>query len=610
MLENLRKNQEKNNIIVNIVYMIHEAWSVRKSIVLFCVATAILSLIIHFVQLFIVPSVLSVIESGTSLFVLAAMITGMITVLMLADSVKKYVATNTIFGRIDLRSKFTFDIHTKISKTSYPNLYEEKFLKSLNRAEEAVCDNNGFVSTIWDHMSELIKNLIGLVIYIYMLSTLSVWVLTVIIFTTVTGYFISNYLYGWEYRHREEKAGYARKMDYINTISSDFSMAKDIRFFHMRDWILGIRDEVLEMYDMFTVKKENKNFLAHLVLILLMVFRNGFSYCYLISLTLANRLPAAEFLLLFNAAGGVSGWIEEIFRTLTKLHIQNKDINNLRAFIDYPECFLFEEGRPIDASKINDGRIILNEVSFGYPDCTKDVIDHVSLELFPGEKVAIVGENGAGKSTLIKLIMGFLEPDKGEVCLDGVNICKYNKENYYQLFSAVFQSSSVLAGSIMCNVSQSYSKSDMEKVKNCMEKAGLAEKIAHLPDEYNTLLGKDVYENAIELSGGEIQKLMIARALYKESPFLILDEPTASLDALAEKDIYEQYLEAAKDRTTIFISHRLASTQFCDCIYFMREGRIVEHGTHQELMKKRGEYYRMFSLQSKYYREGSDSVGQ
>lgn len=594
--------------MIAVFYMIREAFSVRKSIVFFCIATAILSLIIHFSQLLIVPSVLGLIESGSSLSVLAATIAGMIAILMLADSLRKYVATNTVFGRIDLRSKFTFDIHTKLSKTSYPNLYDEKFLQSLNRAQEAVCDNNGFVSTIWDHISDLIKNVVGLLLYLYMLSALSVWMLTVIVATTVTGYFVSNYLYGWEYRHREEKAGYVRKTDYINAISGDFSMAKDIRFFHMRDWILGIRDEVFRSYEQFTIKKENRNLLAHFALILLMIFRNGFAYWYLISVTLADHLPAAQFLLLFHAAGGVSEWIEAIFRTLTQLHIQNKDINNLRAFIDYPECFLFEEGMPVDAAMADGSALALRDVSFGYPGNGRNVLDHVSLKLSPGEKVAIVGENGAGKSTLIKLLMGFLQPDGGDVLLGDADIKKYNKEHYYRLFSAVFQNSSVLAGSIMCNVSQSYDGSDVERVKACLEKAGLAEKAARLPDGYHTLLGKDVYEDAVELSGGEFQKLMIARALYKEAPFLVLDEPTASLDALAEKNIYEQYLEAARDRTTIFISHRLASTQFCDRIYLMREGSIVEQGTHEELMDKRGEYYKMFSLQSKYYREGSDRV--
>lgn len=606
---NENANNEGRSVIINILYMIHQALSVRKSIVLFCMIETILALIVHFVQLFIVPFILGGIENGKSLSDLIGLIIGMVTMLMLADSLKKYVATNTIFGRIDLRSKFTFDIHTKISKTSYPNLYDESFLKCLNRAEEAVCNNDGFVSTIWDHISDLIKNIIGLFIYMYILTELNIVVLAVIVITTIIGYFVSNYLYGWEYRNEEEKAEYIRKKDYINNIASDFSMAKDIRFFHMRDWILDVRDEVLKLYEIFIIKKENRKFVAHIMLIILMVLRNGFAYWYIISMTLNNNMSVAYFLLLFNAAGGVSEWIEGIFGALTKLHLQNKDINNFRIFLNYPELFLFEEGEDIEASRLINPQIRLNNVSFSYPDCDNNVVDNVSLTLFPGEKIAIVGENGAGKSTLIKLLMGFLEPDKGNVELNNENICKYNKEKYYQLFSAVFQNSSVLASSITCNVSQSFCESDMEKVISCIQRAGLAEKIARLPDQYNTLLGKDVYEEAIELSGGELQKLMIARALYKETPFLILDEPTASLDALAEKNIYEQYLKAAKERTTVFISHRLASTQFCDCIYLMEKGKIVEKGTHQELMEKRGKYYSIFSLQSKHYREGSECIG-
>ena len=592
----------------NIYFMIREAWSVRRSIVLFSVAAPVLALIVHFVQLFMVPSVLGAIEGNESLSFLIARIAGMIALLMTADSLKKYVAVNTIYGRINLRSKFTFDIHTKLSETSYPNLFDEEFLNRLNRAQEAVCDNDGATSSVWDSVSDLIKNILGFCFYIYMLRVLNMWVIVVIITTTIIGYFVSNYLYGWEYRHQNEKAEYTRKLDYINNISSNFSVAKDIRFFNMKNWIMDIRGEVYELYKAFTVQKEKRKLEAHIVLIFLMILRNGFAWWYIISMTLKNHLPAAVFLLLFNTAGGVSEWLEGIFESLTKLHIQNKELNNLRLFLNYSEPFLFDEGEDIKASALDNPVLHLEHICFRYPGCDHNAVDDISLTLKRGEKIAIVGENGAGKSTLVRLLMGFLEPDTGTVRLNEKDVKKYNKRKYYDLFSTVFQESSVLASSILCNIAQSCSQIDREKAAECAKKAGLAERIEKLPDQYDTLLGKDVYEDAVELSGGELQKLMIARALYKEAPFLILDEPTASLDALAEKQIYEQYLKAASERAAVFISHRLASTQFCDRIYFMEKGKIAEMGSHQKLMKKKGKYYHMFFLQSKHYREGGEAV--
>jgi ATP-binding cassette subfamily B protein len=234
----------------------------------------------------------------------------------------------------------------------------------------------------------------------------------------------------------------------------------------------------------------------------------------------------------------------------------------------------------------------------------------VNLKIAKGEKLAVVGRNGAGKTTLVKLLCGFYDPTEGEVLLNGQDIRQYDRRAYYRLFSAVFQDFSLLPGSIALNVAQSLDEIDMEKVKDCVRRAGLAEKIEALPQVYETKLGKSVYLDALELSGGETQRLMLARALYKEGAVIVLDEPTAALDPLAERDLYNRYHELTKGATSVYVSHRLASTRFCDRIILIGDGGIAEVGTHETLLAAGGEYAHLFEVQSQYYREGGDSDGE
>ena len=254
--------------------------------------------------------------------------------------------------------------------------------------------------------------------------------------------------------------------------------------------------------------------------------------------------------------------------------------------------------------------ICLDHVSFAYEGAERNTISHINLTISPGEKLAVVGLNGAGKTTLIKLICGFLDPTEGAVLLNGKDIRQYNRRDYYRLFSAIFQDFSILEASVAENVAQSIDAIDLKRVRECIRLSGLTQKVETLPDGLNTKLGRLVYEDGVELSGGQTQRVMLARALYKNAPVLVLDEPTAALDPIAEYDMYLKYSQMTHGRTSVFISHRLASTQFCDRILFLEQGRIVEEGSHKQLLDQKGHYARLFELQSRYYQEKGEEYGQ
>ena len=326
------------------------------------------------------------------------------------------------------------------------------------------------------------------------------------------------------------------------------------------------------------------------------------SIFFLIGGVLKGEMSAAQFVLYFNTVNIFTSGIGKIMTDLATLRKQSLDICTVREFLDYPETFKMEQGIPITPNLNITYQIELQDVSFRYPEAEKNTLSHINLTIRQGEKLAIVGLNGAGKTTLIKLICGFLDPTEGKVLLNNIDIRTYNRRDYYQLFSAVFQDFSVLDVTIAENIAQTDENINTELMEHCINQAGLTEKIKRLPDGVKTHIGK-VFKDGIDLSGGELQRLMLARALYKNAPIIVLDEPTSALDPIAESEIYNKYSELTNGRMAVYISHRLASTRFCDRIILIAEGSIDEEGTHDELLAHNGHYADLFEIQSKYYRE-------
>ena len=241
-------------------------------------------------------------------------------------------------------------------------------------------------------------------------------------------------------------------------------------------------------------------------------------------------------------------------------------------------------------------------VSFKYPKTDFWALKNVSFKFKIGERLAIVGMNGSGKTTLIKLLSRLYEPTEGVITLNGIDIKKYDYDEYQSIFSVVFQDFHIFAFSISDNVSCSLN-GDKEKVVECLEQAGFGEKLKELPNGIETIITKLYDNDGIEISMGEKQKLAIARALYKDAPFVVLDEPTASLDPISEQEVYNKFNEMVKDKTAIYISHRLSSCRFCDKIAVLHEGKLVQVGNHDELVKdENSKYFELWNAQAQYYK--------
>ncbi len=297
--------------------------------------------------------------------------------------------------------------------------------------------------------------------------------------------------------------------------------------------------------------------------------------------------------------------VTSLFDTFARLKNNNIYLREIFEYIDMPNT-MYQGTLPVEKRAFceggdNDYEIEFRDVSFKYPASEEYALRHVSVKFHVGERLAVVGMNGSGKTTFIKLLCRLYDPTEGEILLNGIDIKKYDYDEYMSIFSVVFQDFKLFSFSLGQNVAASV-KYDRERVKACLEKAGFGARLQEMPEGLDTCLYKDFEERGVEISGGEAQKIALARALYKDAPFIVLDEPTAALDPVAEYEVYFKFNEIVGNKTAIYISHRLSSCRFCDEIAVFDNGKIVQQGNHEELIAdENGKYHELWYAQAQYY---------
>lgn len=377
---------------------------------------------------------------------------------------------------------------------------------------------------------------------------------------------------------------------------------KDIRLYQMKEWFLNAFNDTIRKMAFSQGKIQDGFVKAGIVEKTLSFLRDGVIYAYLIYEMVQGNIELSMFLLYIGVVSGFGNWMENFFKAVQEILQNSRMMDAYRDYMDDGVVSYEDKEKVKNAGKVHELR--LENVCYRYEGEEKDTIKNLNLTIRPGEKLALVGMNGAGKTTLVKLICGFFHPTSGKILLDGVDISTLNQKEYFKEFAVVFQDVSTFSFSLEDNVSCASEESvDAEKLEDCLKKVDLWEKVCELEFGVKTMMNKDLDAKGVTLSGGELQKLMLARALYKDAPVVILDEPTAALDPIAESNMYEKYYNLTREKTSIFISHRLSSTRFCDRILFMEDGVVTEQGSHEELMKKAGAYAQMFEVQAHYYQK-------
>lgn len=519
-----------------------------------------------------------------------------------------------------LCAKLDLKLFEKYMTCSYEKLEDADFTAHYKEADGYLADDNHFLSEAAMHIIEIGSGALGIILYFSILIRLPKWVLAVLITGTIVELLISRNAENERKKRQETIGRLTRKADYMNKTAADVRSAKDIRIFGMIPWLEEKFTAVLDRFHIENTQVEKQRIriagiragisgvLEILTGILLAVF------------VLQEKLSLAEYILYVGAIRSFSMWSFQFGTLMQNFYRMNGDLSRIRSFIDGEETIQLntqtQVNKQSNRSIVNTTGMKFDHVSkieflhvfYRYPKSDRWIVKDLSFVIEDGEKIALVGMNGAGKTTMIKLLCGLLIPTKGTIRINGVSSTDISREDYYRLFSTVFQDIHLFPESIQRNIVCSDEQIDPIRFDDAVKKSGMDQVAQKFRDGLNTLLVAEVDADAVNLSGGQVQKLMLARAIYKNAPILLLDEPTAALDPIAEKNIYLQYNEMAEGKVSVFISHRLASTVFCDRIFFMKNGIIAEEGTHEELIQKKGDYYEAFSVQSKYYQEEEEEA--
>lgn len=467
------------------------------------------------------------------------------------------------------------------------------------RAKNAVANNSTAAMKLLATLKDFCTGLAGFLVYVVTLSQLHPLVAVLLTAGCALNWGAQRWAIRKTREVREGKLADDRELRYLQRILRDFSGAGDIRIYSLADWLCA-RFRAAAGRDLKNERRINGyTFRASWIDLLVLLARDGAAYAYLIYLMGRGQITVAEFVLYVGLIATFAGWIQGIAQSGNMLHASALEWMDIRTFIDRkPE----QDVRPRVGEAALPKPLRFEKVSFSYGDSSRKVLDSASLTVRPGEKVAIVGLNGAGKTTLLKLMCGLLTPTEGKIFVGEAPLDGETLEDYQASLAAIWQDSALLPVTIAENVScLPLAETDLQRVEASLERAGLLDFVRNLREGVQTRLMAQLSPNGVNLSGGEKQKLFLARALYGNAAYLVLDEPTAQLDPIAERQMYLNYLDMAPEATIFFVSHRLASTSFCDTIVLVEDGKILEHGTHAELMQLNGRYAQLYQIQSQYY---------
>lgn len=590
---------KKYTLWSNFRFVFTPVWKEKRSYIRDMITGIILSVIVPVIGSMLSALVVGLLgESLSAVTVIAAILSAFVGY-ALVNAADTYIRQKHVYHHIEVRSQLFMRQFTKKICEIPQEQYEDPELKLLReKACDAVGCNNAGVEGLLRAVSAFGTGVLGLFVYMVIAGSIHPVILLLLFGLSVIGALCNSLPDWYENKIRDENARDEMTMQYIDRISDDAISGKDIRVFGLKKWIIGKYGIAIKNTRRRNAKKNSIAFAGKSLETILTAGRDLICYLYLIS-QLKNGMSLTMFVFYLGIIGGFSAWFAQVSDSFAKMKYCSVHITDFRNFLNLGED-AGEKKIPQNQFKTVE---VVDHVTFYYKGAEKPVLNDISFSLKSGEHKALVGLNGAGKSTLVKLISGLYLPTKGTVYVNGIDTRELDREAYYRHESAVFQDTFTLAYSVAENVALN-EQWDEEKVWECLEKSGLSQKVTALPQGLSANLGKELSQDGVRLSGGETQKLLLARALYRDPSIILLDEPTAALDALAESEIYEIYNRTLADITALFISHRLASTRFCEEILLLSDGRIAECGSHEELMEQKGKYYELFLVQSKYYGEG------
>ena len=549
------------------------------------------------VTAYIPKAMIDAIDNGVTvgdMTVIVALLSLLLTLTIWLDPFMKELVRG---GARIVRMRYAVAAFRKTLTTDYVNIESFEGREKQKRAEAFYNARFSSGADFVEQCAHFLVCVIGVIASSVLLYKVNYFMILLILLTCVCEFFLLKILKTKQSETTDNYSKLSGKFEYFYKLSKNAEASKDIKLYGFSDYLVKTAADFIYQIEHINAKYTKQSAAISGVRALLNLVRELVAYAYLTYLVLKNRLSVSDFIFCFGIITGFSNWIMNLVFSFMEISRCCTDCALYREFVEES----VSEGKPeVDFGEVRS--IEFSNVFFTYPASDTETIRNMSFKVNKGENIAIVGENGAGKTTAIKLLCGLYYPSEGDILINGRSSREFSSDSYFDLFSAVFQDYCFMPMTIAENITaeQSY---DKERLFAAFDKAGITDKINSLSEKENTLMVKDVYKNAADFSGGEKQKLLLAKAVYKNAPVLILDEPTAALDPISENELYLKYNELTEDKISFFISHRLSSTRFCDRILFIKDGAVAESGTHEELMAKKGAYYRMYQTQSMYYRE-------
>ena len=608
------KKEEKDElhkdygVVSNCIYILKRFKKYRPSLIFFIITGAAAAASMSYIWSFIGKLVIDMIQASTG----GGDIMPLVKLVAATTAAELFIMWLNTISTVKTGLGFTYVrlmiIKERIAKTldmDYEALETPEMLDRLQKAKRATAGDWQGVQGMMTYMQVLFTQIISIIIAIIIMTSFDPLIILVI---AVLSYI--QFLYFEHIRKKDKKEMWDammphwRKLEYMDNVTTDFSYAKDIRLFGMKKFLAKKQKDVYYEELKHWIRSRQywiyNSIFSHGISLVRQLIITG----WLVYSVIAKDLSIGNFTLYLAGAGAFSNAINEVLSALSALRERSAHTDDYRSFMDIPN----DGGKDIiPVPKADKYVFTFENVSFRYKGQEKYALKNLNITIAAGEKLAVVGLNGAGKSTFIKLLLRLYDVTEGRILMNGTDIRRFDRAEYYRLFSPAFQDVTVFAFPMAENVSMSPpDETDRERAERCVREAGLGEKTDKLEKGIDTELLKVLYDDGVDLSGGEKQKLALARALYKGSDVIVLDEPTAALDALAEYRLYKSFNGLVGHRTAVYISHRLSSTRFCDRVAMFKDGEMTETGTHGELMAKNGDYAEMFRVQAQYYVEDKD----
>jgi len=599
--EKQKKEKPKYGFLSNIWYMMRLSWKSNPAMLITSALCVPLTVAVGPLSALLPSTVVEYVSGGYAGERLLVMTVVLALALFLVTMTRSLLQMKHPAWSFANRMNFMLMYQNRLLECDYNKMEDPDYMMKAQKAMDITGNGSAITERLFQHLTDIFAHVLGLVTYSALIFMLSPALVLVLFVSTIILYYTGRFNANWTQKNKSKWYDKDRRISYISGQFGNLGAAKDVRLYGVAGWFNRMYKKLLGERVAWSVKGENRSLFSQFLTALLSLLRDGLAYGILIYKIANGDLSASEFVFYFALIGQYSGYLMGIINTYNAMYRSSLGVTDFRLLIDDKDLFNHGGGIPFPQSA---PEIAFRDVRFRYPGAEKDTICGVSFKIRAGEKIAVVGLNGAGKTTLIKLLCGLYSPTAGEILVDGNPVSAYNIEDYYKNIAAVFQQIDLFPMSIEENiVFGEENDGGEEKLRRVLALSGLNEKIESLPQGVKTKFDRTLYEDAVDFSGGEKQKLALARALYKEAPVVVLDEPTSALDPIAENEIYQKYNELTRHTTSLFISHRLASTRFCDRIFFLENGVIAECGTHDELMEKGGKYAALYEVQSKYYKK-------